>query len=130
MLLTQHGLIPDEEAQLDDLASRSSFWAKVRVGYAQYDGLTDRQYELFLAELEKNAWRKDAPVIGSSHVRNRFTTPDGHPRCAHRAKPWCQAQATVVVGVMGYCETHFLAAVDDRDKWLAENAKPATVTPL
>ncbi len=129
MALTQHGLIPDEEAQLDDLASRSAFWAKVRSGYARYDALTYRQYELFTRELEKNAWRNDAPVIGSSPVRNKYRTADGHPRCAHRAKPRCQAQATVVVGVMGYCETHFLAAVDERDKWLAENAKPATVTP-
>ncbi len=107
-----------EERALDELAKTSAFWSSVRAGYAQYDGLTLKQYDRLVETLERNAWKADAQRVAGAPVRNKFKTEHGEPRCGHRGKPFCPAAATVVVGSFGYCKDHAAATQRDLDDWL------------
>lgn len=114
----QHSLSATEERALDDLAKRNKFWGSVRAAYADYSGLTQRQYELFHEQLARDAWREGAPTVDGVAVRNRFVTAGGKPRCAMRTKPACRGEATMAIGQFGYCATHAESAQSDYERWL------------
>lgn len=116
--MSQKTLSKSEERALDGLAASSEFWASVRAGYAEYDGLTEKQYDRFVEALEKNAWRADAPTIDGKLVRNKFKTKSGAAKCANRAKPFCHAAASIVIGAYAYCADHAAEAQADLDAWL------------
>ena len=66
-----------EEHWLDEFAKSSEFWASVRAKYAEFDGLTPRQYEILTENIERNEWKKDASKVAGVPVRNKFKTRDG-----------------------------------------------------
>ncbi|HTV72165.1 MAG TPA: hypothetical protein VME66_00465 [Candidatus Acidoferrales bacterium] len=120
-------LTRSQERTLDEFAKTSDFWSRVRSAYAAYGGLTERQHELFQRQLERDAWKADAQRLGGIPIRNRFRTTDGKPRCADRAKPYCESAATIIVGSFAFCERHAPTAKGEHDEWLAsrreENAR-------
>jgi hypothetical protein len=110
-----------EERALDEFAKTSDFWSRVRAAYAQYGSLTERQYELLTNQIQKDAWKADAQRLNGIPIRNRFRTEDGLPRCADRAKPYCENEATVIVGAFAFCGDHAEKAQSDLDEWRASH---------
>lgn len=94
-------------------------WSRIRVAYAEFGGLTEKQFSLFQRQLERDAWKADAQRLGGVPIRNRFRTSDGKPRCADRAKPYCESAATIIVGSFAFCDEHAAAAKEDYDDWIA-----------
>lgn len=113
----QVALSRSEEKWLDEFAQGSEFWASIRAKYAEFDGLTEKQYAALKRDIERNGWKRNAPKLNGVSVRNKFTTRDGSPRCGHAGKPWCQSAATVVVGSFGYCRDHEDAAREALAEW-------------
>jgi hypothetical protein len=108
-----------QERILDDLAKTSGFWGSIRAKYAEFGSLTQRQFEIFERDAERIEWQRDAPRVDGVPVRNRYQTDAGKPRCAHRAQPWCQSAATIVVGRWGYCVDHAEEARTELGEWCA-----------
>jgi hypothetical protein len=112
-------LTRSQERALDDFAKISDFWGRIRAAYAEYGSLTEKQYALFERQIERDAWKSDAQRLNAVPIRNRFRTADGKPRCADRAKPYCENAATIIVGTFAFCEQHAAAAKDQYDEWMA-----------
>jgi hypothetical protein len=112
-------LTRSQERQLDEFARASDFWSRIRAAYADYGGLTEKQYALFERQREKDAWKADAQRLNGVPIRNRFRTSDGKPRCADRSKPYCESEATIIVGSFAFCTAHAASAKEEYDGWLA-----------
>ncbi len=114
-----HELTREEQRALDHMAETSDFWSRIRASAAEYDGLTEKQYERFLQQVERDSWMAGAQRVNGVPVRNKFRTGGRKPRCADREKPYCESEATVVVGTYAYCSEHAEAARESLDQWKA-----------
>jgi len=112
-----HELTREEQRALDRMAETSDFWSRIRASAAEYDGLTEKQYNLFVQQVERDSWKAGALRVNGVPVRNKFRTGGRKPRCADREKPYCESEATVVVGTYAYCGEHAEAARESLEQW-------------
>ena len=109
----------EEVRALDRLAETYDFWSRIRAAYIEFDALTERQYEIFMRQIDRDSWKASAQRVHGVAIRNKFRTEGGKPRCAHRGKPYCQNEAVQVVGTYAYCLEHLEEAKESLEDWRA-----------
>lgn len=61
-------------------------------------------------------------------MRNKFRTGARKPRCADRERPYCESEATIVVGTYAYCAEHAAAARESLEQWKASRCATKDAT--